>query len=458
LKQQGQDEDGARTLPGHSLRWRLAVAGLVLLGTTFVIAFLGLSLLFERHVERRVASELELHLEQIIASLQLGPDGKLALMRDPVDPRFNNPLSGLYWQIESGGETMRSRSLWDSELQLSPLEPGAKAVRQLDGPGDGRLLAVVREVIGGSRLGNKPILAAVALDRTDIDAATADFRQDMIPYFIVFALLLLIANFTQIKVGLQPLSALRDKIADIRNGRARRMGSAFPREIQPLTNEVDGLLASREEQLKRARQQAADLAHGLKTPLQALAGDVEKLKARGEAGIAADIALSITAMRRHIDHQLARTRIADRSQTKTTGILPVVNRVLAVIERTPSGERLDWNIDIEAHAAARIDAEDLAELLGNLLENAARYAESVVSIEARSSGETVLLTIADDGPGIPEDRLPDVLERGGRLDRSSNGAGLGLAIVSDIVAAAGGDFQIANGAPGLRITIGLAGA
>jgi signal transduction histidine kinase len=446
------------TTSGHSLRWRLAVAGLVLLGTTFVIAFLGLSLLFERHVERRVASELELHLEQIIASLQLGPDGKLALVRDPVDPRFNNPLSGLYWQIESGGETMRSRSLWDSELQLSPLEPGAKAVRQLDGPGDGRLLAVVREVIGGSRLGNKPILAAVALDRTDIDAATADFRRDMIPYFIVFALLLLIANFTQIKVGLQPLSALRDKIADIRNGRARRMGSAFPREIQPLTNEVDGLLASREEQLKRARQQAADLAHGLKTPLQALAGDVEKLKARGEAGIAADIALSITAMRRHIDHQLARTRIADRSQTKTTEILPVVNRVLAVIERTPSGERLDWNIDIEEYTAARIDAEDLAELLGNLLENAARYAESVVNIEARSSGETVLLTIADDGPGIPEDRLPDVLERGGRLDRSSNGAGLGLAIVSDIVTAAGGDFQIANGAPGLRITIGLAGA
>lgn len=440
---------------GRSLRFRLAIAGLALLAIVFVIAFFGVSYLFERHVERRVATELELHLDQIIAGLEPGRAGGLRLARDPVDPRFAQPLSGLYWQVEQGEATLRSRSLWDGALDLPQLEPGAIAVRSAASPGGRPLILVGRAIIGGPRLGNEPIRAAVALDRSDIDRAVAAFRADMIPYFIGFAILLVTANLLQIHVGLAPLSVLRARIAEIGAGGRQRMGSDYPSEIQPLTDEVDALLASREEQLQRARRQAADLAHGLKTPLQALAGDVEHLRAAGQEKIARDIGQSIAAMQRHIDHQLARARMANRALDGSSRIQRVVMQVLAVIERTPRGQLLEWNLEIEEDLAARLDAEDLAEVLGNLLENASRYAETAVTVAARALGAVLEIIVRDDGPGIPEDRFDEVLGRGGRIDTSSGGAGLGLAIVDEIVRASGGEISIANAAPGLAVTITL---
>lgn len=293
--------------PGQrlSLRLRLALAGGTSLILVLIVAFFGLSLIFERHVERRVAAELALHLDQLIAVLNL-KEGRLVLDRQPADPRFNQPLSGLYWQVESDGEVLRSRSLWDTELDLPPLEPGGPVSRAIAGPGESSLLVIEREIIGGKRLGDRTVLIAVAIIRKDIETATSAFRAEMLPYLALLGVLFIAATVLQITIGLRPLGALRKQVANVRRGKASRIGDAFPTEVLPLTRELDELVASREVQIRRAREHAADFAHGLKTPLQALAGDIGRLRERGETELADHIQSLSALMRRHVDHQLAR--------------------------------------------------------------------------------------------------------------------------------------------------------
>lgn len=440
----------------QSLRLRLATASGISLAIALVVAFFGLSLIFERHVERRVAAELTLHLDQLIAALNQRDD-KLVLDREPTDPRFARPLSGLYWQIESRGETLRSRSLWDTALVLPPLEPGEPVNRTIDGPAGTSLLVVEREIVAGNRLGNRSVLLAVAIIRTDIEAATTEFRRDMLPYLALLGGLFMAGTVVQITIGLRPLSVLRSKIAEIRRGTAQRMGDDFPTEILPLTRELDELVASRETQIKRAREHAADFAHGLKTPLQALAGDINRLRERGETALADDIQSLSVLMRRHVDHQLARARMAGRPIGRSD-VGAVISRVVGVLERTPKGSAIDWDIAADDNGGARIETEDLTELVGNVLDNALRYAASRIEIAAAKDGGEIRIEIRDDGPGIPDDMIGHVLERGGRLDETSGGAGLGLAIARDIAAAAGGSIVLANDEPGLRVTIRLAAA
>jgi signal transduction histidine kinase len=248
---------------------------------------------------------------------------------------------------------------------------------------------------------------------------------------------------------------LRRRIALIRSGDADRLGNGFPDEVQPLTAEVDGLLHYREEQLLRARERAAELAHGFKTPLQVLAGDVERLKALGQTDMARDIDAVITSMRRLVDHEMARARIADSSHYASSNLAKVIDSVIAVVQRTPTGQSIEWIIEIPASLNVRIDPDDLAELIGNITENAARYGKEKVSVRAKPNGAMVEIEIRDDGPRIPETHLPHVLRRGGRLDTTSGGAGLGLSMSENIVQAAGGTIALENARPGLMVSIRL---
>jgi len=439
----------------RSLRLRLALAGAASIAAALVAAFFVLSMLFERHVERRIAAELTAHLNQIIAGISERPGGALELVRPPVDPRFERPLSGLYWQIEGEGERLRSRSLWDGVLALPATAPGAIRTEAIEGPGGVSLLLVEREVVMPARAGARPLRVAVAVDRGDIARATKEFEGDLLPYLEALAVLLLAASFVQIVVGLRPLATLTGRLSAIRAGKAERLGGDFPDEVLPLTGEVDALLQSRENQLRKARERAADLAHGFKTPLQILSGDVLRLREKGEEAIARDIEAIIARMRRHVDHEMARARQAERGHTARSDLARVVAQVVSVVSRTPAGRMLDWRQEVADGILVRIDAEDLAEIVGSLAENAARYAASRVVIAARPSGGEVVLDVSDDGPGIPESEIGFVLKRGGRLDSTSEGAGLGLAIVESFVAEANGTFTLENRNPGLSARVTL---
>jgi signal transduction histidine kinase len=252
---------------------------------------------------------------------------------------------------------------------------------------------------------------------------------------------------------LRPLIALRKRLGAIRSGKERRLEAGFPSEVQPLAEEIDALLDEREKAIEKAKARAADLAHGLKTPLQVLYGEAERLRNKGETDIATDVSSLADTMRLHVDRELARARLAYASREATTNVKQVVDRVVGVVERTPEGQKLDWAIDVADDLRAPIEAEDLAEALGNLIENAARHARRTVSVSARSEAGNILIIVVDDGPGIAEEHRETVVARGQRLDTRSGGAGLGLAIVSDIVEARGGAFTLDEANPGLVVSL-----
>ena len=439
-----------------SLRVRLLVAAAISILLALALAAAGLAWLFERHVERWLDAGLEVQLNQLVGGLHRSPARQIGIAKAPSDPRFEQPLSGLYWQvaIEPNGPVLRSRSLWDFQLAL----PEAKvddAVHQsrLPGPGGSTLYVLQRHVALPATLGGGTAKAAVALDAGELRAAVWRFTGALAPFLILVGALLVAAAWIQVSIGLRPLGAMRNALIAIRTGERRRLGPGYPDEVQPLAREIDGLLDARDVQLEKARARAADLAHGLKTPLQVLSGEAERLKSRDANDIARDIETLTADMRKHIERHLTRARLAPPSEETSTNLRGVAERVAGVVERTPEGASLIWSNTVPADLTARIDPDDLAEALGNLIENAARHACSKVSISGTMERDMAALTIFDDGPGIPQSRREEVLRRGTRLDASRPGSGVGLAIVADIAEACGAALSFDEHIQGFGVTL-----
>lgn len=430
-----------------SLRLRLLAAGVVSVVLALTVAGFGLLLLFERHVERRMAAELGSHLNQLVSNLTRTADGTLEIGSAPAEPRFLQPLSGMYWQIteEPQGAVLRSRSLWDDTLPLPPDMPAAGEIHQhtITGPGGASLLAVERRISLPASLGGGTIRVAVALDRAEVHAAGLAFASDLVPSLALLAAVLIAAAWGQVDVGLRPLDAVRRRLAQVRSGETARLGKAFPDEVRPLAAEVDHLLDEQEKAIARARARAADLAHGLKTPLTVLSADAEELRARGDTRLADEIETITTGMRRHVERELVRARAGLRARSgPLQPVRPVIERVVGVLRRTPQGQKLSWQVETTDGLGARMDVQDLTEILGNLAENAATWAANTVRIEGGRDGDAVVVRVEDDGPGVPEEQIETVLARGGRLDETRPGTGLGLAIVGDLVETYGGSLAL----------------
>jgi signal transduction histidine kinase len=228
-------------------------------------------------------------------------------------------------------------------------------------------------------------------------------------------------------------------------------------EVQPLVEELNALLDAQEREIDRSRSRAAELAHGLKTPLAALAADAARLRERGEQAIARDIESVGDAMSRHVDRELARARVRgslQRGADASTELAPLVNSLIATLVRTPAGARVEIESKVPERIRVPVDRTDLAEALGNLLENAVRHARTRVRIGCEAGPGETTIAIEDDGPGIPAAELRRVLERGVRLDERGEGAGLGLDIVQDVLEAYGWQLDLGRSElGGLKATI-----
>ncbi len=446
-------------MSGMSLRLRLALAGAAAVIVALSLAGLGLTALFGTHVQRRAEAEMAVQLDQVLAGLARQGQA-LRLITPPADPRFRRPYGGLYWQIETTDQTLRSRSLWDAALDLpaDELADGQVHSHEIAGPDDTTLLALERIVELPASLGGGAARATVAMDAAELSAARRAFAADLSPYLLLLALILIAAQGAQLVFGLRPLGRIGARVAALRDGGVRRMGGDWPREMRPLAGEIDALLEARQADVERARARAGDLAHGLKTPLQALLGEAGRLRARGEDQAASAIEEVASAMQTHVDRELIRARAAARAAQAAAPVAEMVARIASVLRRTPNGERLDWAIDAPAELAVALDPADLSEALGALAENAARHAASRVAMTARKSNGRVRIEIRDDGPGIPDDALASIAGRGRRLDEDRHGAGLGLSIAAEIATAAGGTLSLENGLPGLRAVLELPAA
>lgn len=440
-----------------SLRLRLVAGGIIAILVALTIAGAALIVLFERHVTRTMADDLDVHLKQLLAGIDVNPQGNLVVTRPPADPRFADPLSGLYWQVaDDRGQLLRSRSLWDTTLRLpaDELSPGEFHHHEIVGPANAHVLIAERSVLLTIGDRHVPVRVAVAVDLIRVSAAASAFAKDLAVALGLLGLVLAVATSIQVGLGLRPLDALRRGVADIRSGRRHHLPAEVPAEVRPLVEEVNALLDAQDQEIERSRSRAADLAHGLKTPLAALAADAARLRNRGETTIAQDIEAVGDAMSRHVDRELARARVRGAVRHMaghSTALAPLLRSLVATLSRTPSGARVTFEPHIADDVQVPLDRTDLAEVLGNLLENAARHAAHCVRI---SAGFGASIVIEDDGAGIAPAQWPRVLERGARLDERGDGAGLGLAIVQDVLNAYDWRLDLAKSElGGLKATI-----
>lgn len=449
----------------RSLRARLWSGALISITLALLIAWLGLANLFERHVERHLGAELETQLNQLTAAVEVAPDGSLRLTQELQDPLFAQPLSGRYWQIDRTDQAgvLRSRSLWDEVLTLpdDALAPGVVHAHRLPGPDGQSLLVRERRIRVEADPAPVELRLILAQDRAELIRARAEFAADMRPYLGLIALLLTLATLIQIHTGLAPLEALRREIGAIRDGRAARLRAQAPDEVRPLIAELNALLEAREGAVERARAWTADLAHGLKTPLNVLVADAERLRQAGHSTLAEELDQLALTIRRRVERELIRARVRSGHppHAARTEVVENLERLLRTLGRTPAGERIDWRIEAPDRVSVALMAGDLLELLGNLLENAAKWAGERVDIQvSRSADGQIEIRIADDGPGVAPAHWPRLGERGLRLDERQAGTGLGLAIVRDVVEAYGGALGFGRAeAGGLLVWVRLPG-
>jgi signal transduction histidine kinase len=443
---------------GSSLRLRLIGGGLAAVLIALTLAGVALTFLFERHAARTLSDDLDVYLKQLLAGLDVNSQNELVVLRPLADPRFSDPLSGLYWQVaDDRGQLLRSRSLWDTTLPLPSDEPKSGEVHRHEskGPVGAPVLVAERQVMLTVGERRTPVRVAVAADLARVSLAVASFAKDLALALVLLGAVLLAAMSAQIGLGLRPLAALRRGIADIRSGRSRRLPSTVPVEVSPLVEEVNAMLDMQEREIERSRGRAADLAHGLKTPLAALTADVERLRKQGDATLAADIQSVADTMTRHVDRALAKARLQGGVRYGlSTELAPFLPALVDTVRRTPAGADMGFELRIPELAAVPLDRADLAEVLGNLIENASRHAVSRVVVTAGAGPAGPWIAIEDDGKGIAAAARSTALERGIRLDERGDGAGLGLAIVQDVLDAYGWQLHLGlSELGGLKATI-----
>jgi signal transduction histidine kinase len=439
-----------------------------LLGASVVIIVLAIELagltvlvLLERHVITLVRNELDSALDQLAASLSLEGGAKPSLNREVPDVQLRQRLVARYWQVSADDQPLlRSASLGDGALPIPSIRADAWRL-PLVGPDKQKLYASGRRIVLDQAGQAKAYLLIVAMDVTEIaalDALNLQLRGNIFIALGLLAITLIVAAWAQVSLGLHPLELLRTGIENVRVGNARRLSDDVPREVQPLVAETNRLLDAQEKAIEAARARASDLAHGLKTPLTALAMVAQRLRQQQEFAFAGELELQLKGLNAHIERELSRTRIAANTMVaQRTLVHPLVTRLLRTMEKLPRGDHLDWKLHCATGLVVPVEEVDLAEVLGNLLDNARKWARSEVTVTAvRSTTGDLELLIEDDGPGVSESDRAHVMRRGARLDESVPGSGLGLNIARAIVEAYGGKMALEGSASGgLRIRLNL---
>lgn len=463
----------------RSLKQRLLLLTLVTAGLTLVVAGFMLAAIFREHVRQQFIERQSAELDQVLAHLEVDAQGRPVLDAGSLsDPRWTRPRSGLYWQVDAGGPggqpgLLRSRSLWDEQLTAPQDLPadGELHVHEVAGPGQAPLLLIERRL----RLDGAPVpwRVMVAAETAPLAQAAERFNRALGAALLGLLVLLVAGALLQVALGLAPLRGLREALAALREGRTRRLEGRWPEEVQPLVDDLNGVLDRQTAMLERARAQAGNLAHALKTPLTVMAQGA----AAAQASLPADapaaqtlaplVSEQVQVARRHIDWHLARARAA--AAVGTVGLQAplraVVDGLVRVMQRVHAARGVSVAVELEeAEIAEKAEealvfageAQDLQEMLGNLLDNACKAARQRVVVRASRAGRQLRVTVDDDGPGIPADRQAEALRRGGRLDESTPGSGLGLAIVQELAALYGGSLALEGSSMGgLQATLRL---
>lgn len=436
-----------------SLRLRLVVSSALWIAVALLASGGLIVYQFKGHIEQRFEHQLVDHLEELVAASEMSDAGVLTLTWEPSDPRFNRPHSGWYWQIFQDGEVKRqSRSILSHRLLPVVTFQSEKEMISGAGPGEQSLRIFVRTI--HLPRADASHVFIVAGPEADILDDIYSFTTNMVIVLSVLAMILIGIMVMQVGFGLRPLRRIREALSAIRTGGETHLPNDFPTEVQPLVSELNGLMDYNAALLQRARTQVGNLAHSLKNPLGIALNSAKGLE--GEQG---------ETVRRHlhsatdnVNRYLRKARIAGSGNI--LGALADLESVgrdlkysLDVLYRE---KKLDLRLDGLEGVFIRMDPEDLEEALGNLMDNACKWANRKVTVTARTEQGKITILVSDDGSGIPQARLNHVLKRGARLDENEPGSGLGLGITEDIITLYGGTLILENAAMGgLQIKISL---
>ncbi len=412
-----------------SLRTRLVAAALAAVVVALVVAGLAIGVILTRFLHGQIDGRLDAQVTALRAGLEAG-----TLARHPErfdGPPFDRP-GGWIWEVRKGSETVRSESL------AAPHPPGAMMLRQIELPGDPPatiLVGAPRAALYGPL---RDVLASLALALSGLGVVLA------------------VGAVAQVRLGLAPLSRLRDNLAAVRAGTQARVPSDQPEEVGPLVSELNALLEQNERNLDRARGHVANLAHGLKTPLATLSLALRD-PARDPDGA---LAAQVDDMDRRVRHHLRRARAAALAGPgrARTALLPRLTDLRAVLVQIHAGKRPEITLDVPADLAIACEEQDCDEMLGNLLDNACRWCAGRVAVRAERAGSLIEIRIEDDGPGLSPEATAAVMERGRRLDEAVPGDGFGLPITLELAELYGGSLSLGRAeGGGLRATLRLPG-
>lgn len=422
--------------------WSLAV---------LLVSAIVLAMLFQQAAIRRFDQGLSELIDNLTAGTTIADKGEVVAPA-LTDLRALRAFSGKYWQVAEPAKDgkllvlVRSRSLWDSELKAPAdivarldAEPGRPVSYDTRGPLDEPLRAMATQ----AKLPNRaaPVIFMAAEDRSPVDHDVRGFITATAVAFLLLGVGMIAAVVIQVRVGLNPLFALRREVASVRRGKAERVVRTYPIELSPLADELNALMAHNQEVVERQRTHVGNLAHALKTPLS-----VMLTEARQTGGALADIVENqAEAMRRQVDHHLRRARAAARTQGsgERTSVADVLDELSRTLERIfqDKGVEIDWDAEDDLYFLG--ERQDLLELAGNAMENAGKWCAGRVRVRATPiTAERLRLTIEDDGPGLTETEREEVVQRGARLDENAPGSGLGLSIVDELARAYGGSLRL----------------
>jgi signal transduction histidine kinase len=451
----------------NSLSFRLIASSAVVAIVLLLSAGLLLNTLFQQALERNFDSRLRATLDGLLANVELNEKGVPQLQGPISDNRFTLPLSGWYWQISLPTKSqaeIKSSSLLEKYIEVDPshLEArdseGVASFSSTDSQGQQLRVIEQRLKLFGSE---QDYSFVVAGNFDELKTEVSAFRQALL---IVLGLLgagLLAAILAQVKYALRPLVEMQHRLNDIRSGKIEFLHDEFPQEIQPVADELNLLVQSNFEIIDRARMQVGNLAHALKTPISVLTNEARDSK----APLAKKVKEQIDVMRDQVNLYLDRARRAARAQTigSATEVEPVLQSLARTLQRINRDRNL--SIKVEAPTALRFRGErqDLEEMIGNVMDNACKWAKSQIAVKAiqlppnQDDGRSwLVITVDDDGPGIPADKRGEALKRGQRLDESKPGSGLGMSIIAETAIMYSGKVELAQAElGGLRVNLQL---
>lgn len=434
-----------------SLQGRLGAGLILALLGVFLLQGIAASLFLRQMTEDYIASRLSHDAENLLAALQPQADGSLTLDGAKLDAIYHRPYSGHYYRIETARQVLRSRSLWDRDLSLAPLPSGEQRRLTQEGPERQPLLVVIH----GYHKGDQAVTIAVAEDLGLIAQSVRRFQWLFLLLSLTAASALILVQRWLVRRSLRPLTQVRTDIERLERGDIALLPEQVPDELRPLTHEVNRLLGAFAERLQRSRNALGNLAHALKTPLSLLTqlGDDPAIKAAPE--LRERLVAPVGAMHQLIERELKRARLAGGSVPGRRFVpeqeLPPL---LDVLRRIHRDKALEFDCRLTPGLALSADREDMLELLGNLLDNACKWGQGRIRITAESR-PGLYLCVEDDGPGCTAEQLTLLTSRGVRIDESTAGHGLGLAIASDIVAGYGGELRFGRSEAlgGLRVEV-----